>query len=138
MNFEAWCGMDGACGWGMVRHTLERALLHVASGGSVALLAMATWHACASRGWLWILRGKSFYALPALIAVFAISLREPWDVANGDPALKSTFDWLSWVMGIGLAQYALWRLTDRLMEVRLSIQTQRQSQRARREAGRGR
>ena len=126
------CGLDGLCGWAMVQHTLHRALLHIACGGSTVIAALTVWHELAEHGFLWRLQGYSFFVLPALIAVFAIGLREPFDVAAGDPALKSLVDAGSWIAGVGAAELALWRLARRLQLAQVAINTQNSLRRQRR------
>ena len=130
------CGLDGLCGGAMILHILHRALLHLACGGSAAIAALTAWHELAERGVLWRLRGHTYYVLPALIAVSLIALREPFDVAQGDPAIKSLIDGGSWVAGVGLAEWALWRLTGRLHQAQVVLNTQNTLRRERRKQAR--
>ena len=131
------CGLDGLCGWAMIQHTLHRTLLHIACGGSTAIAALTVWNELAERGFLWRLRGWSLFVLPAIIAVFVIGLREPFDVAAGDPAVKSLIDAGSWIAGVGLSELALWRLTRRLHQAQAAINIQNAERRRRRENGDG-
>ena len=129
---DGWCGMDGLCGWAMVRHTAFRFALHFSLGAGVALLCLTAWSELSARGWLWRLRGLSFFTLPALAAVLVIFIREPWDVAHGDPALKSMTDLASRCLGVGVAEIGLYRLEPRLGAAREAIDEQRRGMESRR------
>ena len=53
--------------------------------------------------------------------VRVISLREVFDVAGGGSPLKSVCDWISWLLGLGVSVWALYRLVPRLGRVLAEI-----------------
>ena len=59
--------------------------------------------------------------LPALLSFMVISFREIFDVAAGGLLVKSVCDWLSWIAGLGVSVWALYRLTPLLNETLLEI-----------------
>jgi hypothetical protein len=88
----------------MTMHILERAILHIFSAASVYLLAFFAL--------AWAMRRnaeRTMQILPGLVGALAIALREPFDVANGQPVLKVITDYLSWLVGMTLAIWALTR-----------------------------
>ena len=43
-------------------------------------------------------------------------MREIFDVAAGGLLIKSISDWISWIAGLGVSVWALYRLTPRLSQ----------------------
>lgn len=94
-------------------HILERFIIHLFSGGSVFFLAFTGLDLCQRKRWLPRYYGWWHLALPALLSFLFISLREVFDVAAGGWYVKSITDWISWVIGLGAAVYAVYRHAPR-------------------------
>ena len=98
----------------MAWHALQRFFLHVVGSAFAVIAAYITL--------LWLLRkfiGWSVTTKAQLIAVVAVaafavfgiaSLREAWDVYNGQPYWKAVTDMISWVIGPGLSAWAIYRI----------------------------
>ena len=125
--------MEMDCGLLAVRHTFARMAIHLACSSGLVLLSLTAWHELAERGLLWKLRGYSLFAIPLLIALLAVFLREPLDVAAGDAAGKSYWDLFGWALGCALSVVGLWRLSPRIEIARKTIAQQREYMRRRRE-----
>ena len=98
-----------------IAHILERAAIHFFSSAGVYLLALwGFWELERRAAWWPQLKGWWELILPALVSFLFISLREVFDVAAGGSPLKSVSDWLSWILGLGLSVWGLYRLFPRL------------------------
>ena len=100
--------------WGFI---LERFIIHMFSGAAVLLLALLAF-LFLERAFRWFPRfdGIAFFAVPGLVAVFCIFLREPFDVQSGWWVGKSYIDVVSWICCVGLAIWALLRLHEQIYE----------------------
>lgn len=129
------CGMDGLCGWAMVAHAGFRFALHWTVAYCLTTQVHHAWEAgvdCGEgrvrRGWRrllpWRLHGRSAYALPVLLVALVSFIREPFDVANGDPAWKSITDFVSWNLGAVCYSLQTYALTPRYARIRREIRDQ--------------
>lgn len=127
-----YCGMDGLCGWPMVGHTVFRFALHFVVAYWLATQVHHAWEVgvdCGEgrirRGWRrllpWRLHGVSAYAVPVMLVALVSFIREPWDVAHGDPALKSMTDFVSWNAGAVVYSVQTYILTPRWKRIRREI-----------------
>ena len=132
MNLD--CGIDGLTGAACAWHMVDRFFIHFGFGAGVALAALTAWTEVAERGWLWKLRGLSWFVFPPLVSCALIFIREPWDVAHGDPAVKSMIDGVSWLLGTGAACFGIYRLVPRAHEARAAIFRQRLAAERRRQS----
>ena len=83
---------------------IERGIIHFFSSAGVSLIALTGF---------WLLERKVRW-WPSLHGWWAISFREIFDVAAGGLLVKSISDWISWILGLGVSVWALYRLTPRL------------------------
>lgn len=92
-------------------HILERATIHFFSSMSLVMLAFFGLRTAARKSRsAWIPAAWRQQLLIAAIAIFAAStLREAYDVANGQPLVKAFTDNLSWLAGCGCAAWGLYR-----------------------------
>ena len=103
-------------------HIAERFVLHVASGASIMLLAWWLWDLGERKNVLpRIKSGWMFMLFPSLLAFTIISFREIYDVAVGGYVVKSIFDWISWMIGIGWGAWATQAISWRVWEARIDI-----------------
>jgi len=99
----------------MIQHAFWRGVLHFVSSGSLLMMSFFFFD--------WLRRRKKFRIrefLPqniggvltmAALFVFACStLREPLDVHNGQPIRKAPTDFFSWLLGLGIHAWAVYRL----------------------------
>ena len=97
-------------------HILDRFIIHLFSSAAVLMLAQVGF-VYLERRWAkfprWLLRGWFFFIVPGMFAFLLIASREIYDVAVGNPPLKSYFDYLSWILGIGLASWGRLRTSRR-------------------------
>lgn len=110
------CTAAGACGPAFWAHVLERAALHVAASPFLFLGGLAVWHELRWRGRLPRCRGLLLAAVPACGVMLAVALREPFDAAGGNAAVKSVFDLASWLLGLALSFVGLSRYAPRWAE----------------------
>ena len=93
--------------------------------------------------WLWdlgerknvlprIKSGWMFMLFPSLLAFTIISFREVYDVAAGGYVVKSIFDWISWMIGIGWGAWATQAISWRVWEARIDIRRSNQDRKFRR------
>ena len=114
----------------MLEHIIDRFIIHLFSGASVALIALwGFWIIERKVKWWPEMRGWMFYIFPTLLAFVFISFREIWDVHNGGLLVKSVTDWISWILGLGAANYCLYRLTPKLDQVLKQIKKRRAERR---------
>lgn len=126
-------------------HVIYRELLHLSGSAGLTLGTLLVWSEVARAGFLWRLRGLSFWIVPPLIAVFFfIALKEPFDVHSagvnacqapgetGDPWWKSVVDVLCWHAGCLLTSAGLYHAAPRLHAARDTTQRQLRNMRARR------
>ena len=107
----------------MIAHMLERSVIHFFSSAGVYLIALwGFWMLERKCRWWPELRGWWELILPAVASFLFISFREAFDVSAGDPVVKSVFDWISWVCGLGVSVWAMYRLTPRVKEILEEIQ----------------
>jgi hypothetical protein len=104
-------------------YALQRYVLHIFHSPAFYLLSVAVFY--------WLVRKfhwrrmQGWWALiaPAVFIFIFISGREIWDVSAGDPVWKSITDWSSWITGLGLTVWGVYRLTplfnDILGEIKL-------------------
>ena len=96
-------------------HVYSRFIIHIFCGAGALLIFQTLFCWIAERLLkLSPLPGWWFFIVPGLAAVFAIGLREPWDVASGNPWVKSYFDYASWLLGIAAATWGRWRMNERM------------------------
>jgi hypothetical protein len=88
----------------VIGHILERSLLHVLMSGSVYMMAFFVLHFAMRKN-----TKLTMAVIPALVVVGFIGLREPFDVANGQPLAKVITDYISWGVGMTLALVSLAR-----------------------------
>ena len=92
-------------------HILERAVIHFFSACSLVMLTFFALRT-ARRKWKtsWLPDSFRERLLLAAICVFALStMREAWDVANGQALIKAFTDYASWLTGCGVATWGLYR-----------------------------
>ncbi|MCI0352577.1 MAG: hypothetical protein L0Z53_24420 [Acidobacteriales bacterium] len=92
-------------------HIVERFTLHLASSTSLvlALAFLLRWLKRRFRT-EWLSEVPAVQLTVAALLVFAFStLREAYDVANGQPLVKVAFDYASWLIGAGASAYGLFR-----------------------------
>jgi len=107
-------------------HILDRFVLHFVMSTGVLLLAMVGFIYLQRRVlWFPTLHGWWSYVVPALLSFAIISLREVFDVYYGQLVAKAVTDWCSWVLGLGVAVWGMYRLTPALNAIRLEIVTGR-------------
>ena len=95
-----------------IGHILERAAIHFLSSAGVYLIALwGFWMLEHKVQWWPQLRGWWDLILPALASFLFISMREIFDVNAGGSVVKSVCDWMSWVVGLGVSVWAIYRLT---------------------------
>jgi hypothetical protein len=105
-----------------VIYALQRYVLHIFHSPAFYLLSVAVFY--------WIVRKlnwqrmQGWWALimPAIFIFIIISGREIWDVAAGDPVWKSIVDWSSWITGLGLSVWGIYRLTPLFNSILNEIQ----------------
>ena len=103
-------------------HILDRAVIHFFCSAGVYLIALwGFWLLERKVSWWPQLRGWWELILPAAASFGFISLREVFDVAGGGSPLKSVCDWISWLLGLGVSVWALYRLVPRLGRVLAEI-----------------
>lgn len=96
----------------MFVHVIERFLIHFTAAPALLLIA-----SIALRFWA---RKKPNSMFPprtmeqtllygAVIAFALTALREAFDVANGQPLFKAPIDYVSWLLGLGVAVWGLYR-----------------------------
>ena len=105
-----------------IAHILDRGLIHFFSSGGVYLLALwGFWELERRVAWWPELKGWWELILPALISFLFISSRETFDVAAGGSLVKSVCDWVSWMAGLGMSVWGLYRLFPRLGRIQAEI-----------------
>lgn len=97
-------------------HIIDRGTIHFFSSMSLVMLAFFAFRTAARRSHsAWLPAAWRQHLLFAAVAVFAVStLREAYDVANGQPLVKAFTDYGSWLLGCGASAWGLYRfkLTD--------------------------
>lgn len=83
-------------------HIFDRTMIHLFSAGGVLLAALYAVQRFASNP-------PDDWAV-ALVCFTGISLREGWDIKNGNPFTKSVIDWASWAVGFAVWLYVLHRI----------------------------
>jgi hypothetical protein len=107
-----------------IGYVIERYVLHIFLAFAIYLIATA--------GFYWAIRKlnwsrmQGWWALvsPAVLAFIFISGREVFDVYHGDPVYKSFTDWSSWIVGLGLAIWGIYRLTPLFNDILIEIKMQ--------------
>ena len=92
-------------------HILERFLIHFFSAGGFLLGAVTAWQWAVRRWdfvWEWV-----ELILPALVIFSFAATREAYDVWNGGSLVKSAFDLASWLLGLGVTAWGLYRFGQR-------------------------
>lgn len=100
----------------MTPHQRARFVIHFFCAGGVLTLSQAGfWLIERKVKWLpRILKGWWWFIIPGVAAVFAIGLREPFDVGVGGEVFKSYFvDYPSWILGVVVYSWGRWRLHER-------------------------
>ena len=129
--------------WACFIHAAGREVLHLSAACSLTLAMLLVWSEVARAGWLWRLRGLSFWIVPPVFGVFLfVGFKEPFDVlyavspcqvaGAGDSPWKSVADLCFWMIGCGLASAGLYRAAPRLHGARDATQRQLRQMRARR------
>jgi hypothetical protein len=95
----------------MIWHILDRCAIHFASATSLVLmLAIAYRYAYRRTQSPWLPHSMPETLVYSGLTLFAAStLREAWDVANGQSVLKAFTDYLSWLLGSGFGVWGLYR-----------------------------
>ena len=107
-------------------HAAERFVIHFFSSAGVWLIALWGFWLLERKVRWWPAPGGWWeLILPALLSFVGISFREVFDVAGGQPVAKAVSDWLSWVLGLGAAAWAFYRLIPRGAEILREMQQQR-------------
>lgn len=94
----------------MIEHILDRSFLHMMMGAAVFLMCdygiqYLRRRYASPRFEFWYQK-----AVAALLGVYLISLREPYDVWNGQPLVKAYTDNLSWWIGtIAIGAWGVYR-----------------------------
>ena len=111
----------------MTSHQRERFIIHFFCAGGVLTLAQTgfwflerkvRWISKLLKGWLW-------FIVPGVAAIFAINLREPFDVAAGGDLIKSYIDPIGWTLGVIIFSWGRWRLHEREATVYREIKESR-------------
>ena len=97
--------------WAWAAHVAWRELLHVMAGFAVVPGLQVVWTECRRAGFLPKLTGLAFAAVPVVAVLGLVALREPGDVAAGDPAYKSIIDYAGW--SVGMLAYVYWSIRYR-------------------------
>ena len=109
-----------------IGHILERGVVHFFSSAGVYLIALwGFWLLERKVRWWPELKGWWELILPALVSFLFISFREVWDVNAGGSVVKSVCDWLSWLFGLGVSVWAVYRLFPRLGRILAEIRDDR-------------
>ena len=109
-----------------IAHILERAVIHFFSSSGVYLIALwGFWLLERKVKWWPQLRGWRELILPAVLSFLLISTREIFDMAAGGSVVKSVCDWLSWLLGLGVSVWAVYRLFPRLGRILAEIRDDR-------------
>ena len=92
-------------------HILERAMIHFFSATSLVLVVFMLLRSLARRkAARWLPTSWKASLVMAALLVFAIStMREAYDVANGQVLVKAFTDYISWCAGCGVAVWGLFR-----------------------------
>jgi len=104
-------------------HILDRAALHFFMSAGVQLIGLHGFWYLERKGWMPPLKGWLNYILPAVLSFAIISMREPFDVAEGQLLIKVITDWISWLCGLAAAIYALYRIAPRLIAIHSSLKS---------------
>jgi hypothetical protein len=94
-------------------HIIDRFIIHFfASTGVVLALTYALGCLARRTRWPWLPRfARSQVMVAALVVYAASTLREAYDVSQGQTLTKAIFDYVSWAGGCGCSAWGLWRLT---------------------------
>jgi hypothetical protein len=96
----------------MILHAIDRGIIHFFSSMGALTSAFFAFRVLVRRKPTWPLP----QAIPvqlllcAVIVVLAAFLREPFDVAQGDPSWKSYSDLASWILGCACGFWGIKRL----------------------------
>lgn len=97
----------------LLGHILERGLLHFVSSTFLVVasfFALRFWYRTNAKASAWLGTERAMLIIAAL-GVWALStLREPYDVWNGGPAIKSYTDFFSWFAGCAVSAWGVYRL----------------------------
>ena len=121
------------CGWKAVHHTIFRQELHTILVPTIICAAVSV-QILGARvlNWWPRLPGAWRLIVPALVAYFAISFREPYDAFAGDSPIKSTID-IVWPMIVSYAFcHWLWWVTPFLGDMRYEASKRGYNRRSRR------
>lgn len=93
-------------------HIAERFIIHFFASAGVLLCALfALRYAARKIKSKFIPKDFPIQLLVAGLAVFAVStMREAYDVSNGQQLVKAFTDYASWLLGCGLSAYGLYRI----------------------------
>ena len=92
-------------------HILDRGTIHFFSSMSLVMLAFFAFRVAARKSKsAWLPAAWRQQLVIAAVAIFAVStLREAYDVANGQTVIKAFTDYLSWLAGCGVSAWGLYR-----------------------------
>lgn len=92
-------------------HILDRFIIHATAATALVLwtfMLLRTLQRRAAHQWL--PSGWRQTLVIAALAVFAVAtLREGYDIRNGQSAVKEVFDYISWLIGGGFGAWSLYR-----------------------------
>ena len=101
-----------------IGHIFERGVIHFFSSAGVYLCALFGFWALERKVRWWPdLKGWGELVVPAFFSFLFISNREVFDVAAGGSVIKSVCDWISWILGLGMSVWALYRIAPRLGQI---------------------
>lgn len=104
-------------------HIVDRFLIHFFMSAGFLMIAVYGFYWLTRIRWLPALHGWWAYIVPAMVSFILISFREVFDVANGQLVVKAVTDWASWILGMGVSIFGLFRMTPLLHRVRMEIRT---------------
>jgi hypothetical protein len=102
-------------------HIVDRSLLHFFMAAGVQLIGLHGFWYLERKKLIPPIKGWLNYIIPAVLSFAIISMREPFDVAEGQLLIKVVTDWISWLCGLAAAIYALYRIAPRLDSINNSL-----------------
>ena len=88
-------------------HILTRALIHFAFSGILLFMFTRIWAYAKRRATH--LELYETIIIPALLILWTTAMREAYDVWNGGALIKSLFDFASWLLGVVVFGWVIWK-----------------------------